>query len=131
MYNYDHRTAHAKLDLFQEWHDIVDEHREAMFRDFKGLLNKLVPYLRSVGYDLDVAKSYLDVQWRSSDGPRIDGMLVVEERDENTVYATNPEQVVKWVALATDMTGRARKIAELPGRWPGQKRGVWQVEIGE
>jgi hypothetical protein len=131
MHDYDRRTAHAKLDLSQEWREIVDNHNQAMHRDFDALLKKLVPYLRSVGYDLDPAKSWLDVEYHGSDGARIQGQLHIEERDENTVYATDPRSVVKWVALATDMTGRATKIGELPSRQENQKRGVWKVDIGE
>lgn len=131
MHDYDFRgRVAAKLDVYDAWGDIVRKHDRETADELEALLRKLVPYLRSVGYDLDVSKSYLDKYYSGSDGVRMSGALHVTERDENTTYATESRRVEQWVAEATGLSGSAKKVGELPGRWENQgKRGVWLVDV--
>lgn len=131
MHDYDFRgRVAAKLDVHEEWSDIVRKHDRETAQELEALLRKLVPYLRSVGYDLDVNKSYLDKYYSGSDGVRMDGALHVTEREENNTYATEGRRVAEWVGEATGLSGSAKKIGELPGRWsPDQKRGIWLIDI--
>lgn len=130
-YDYDHsKTAVAKLDLWDEWRDIVKKHDTETQQELEGLLRRLVPHLRSAGFDLDLTKSYLDKRYKGSDGVRIVGELTVIDREENSVYSPNKESVKKWVEMATGMDGSVKKIGELPGReGRTDKRGIWQVDI--
>lgn len=130
MYSYD-RTA-ASTDLRNEWREIVDKHDDAMHKDFEGLLKKAVPYLKSVGYDLDLNRSYLGVEARGSDGKRMAGMLTITEREENTVQARDAQVVKRWMDAALGISGFPRKIGEGPekGR-SGEPLATWVVDIDE
>ena len=112
MYDYDFRRPRiaAKLNLFGEWRAVVTKHEEAERQELQALLRKLVPYLGSVGYDLDLQKSYLSKDYHGSDGLRIEGFLYVTERPENNTKATKPEQVATWIEAATGMHGGARHL---------------------
>ncbi len=114
----------ASMDFHEEWRKVVDEHRKAQDRDFEALLEKAVPYLRSVGYDLDVKRSYLEVEQRGSDGPRLAGMLMLTEREENNVRHDDPKnasKVAEWVSQALGVGGRARHMGSFS----------WAVDLGE
>lgn len=100
----------AEMDVQQEWEDIVRKHAKAEQDDMDALLKKMVPYLKSVGYDLDVSKSYLGKEMHGSDGNRRRGALVITERKENTVKMESPAKVAQWVASATGLHGSAKRI---------------------
>jgi hypothetical protein len=127
MYSYDRRKTAAKLDVFHVWHAIVEKHEAAERKEFAALLHELVNYFHSVGYDLDVGKSYIAKNWHGSDGWRMEGMFTIVEREENTVKATKPQQVEMWVEEATGLHGSAKKIAEKDT--PRGSIGTWQVDI--
>jgi hypothetical protein len=122
MYSYDRNKTAAKLDVHHKWHAIVEKHETAERKDFQDLLRELVPYFKSVGYDLDVANSYIGKEWHGSDGWRRMGQIVLTERAENTVKATKPEQVRMWVEEATGMIGFPAK---------GRAEHTWVVDIGQ
>lgn len=100
----------ASIDAHGEWRDIITKHAKAEQADMDDLVKKLVPYLRSVGYDLEVAKSYLGKEEHGSDGFRRRGALIITEREENTAKASSPQKVAMWVEQATGMHGSARHI---------------------
>jgi hypothetical protein len=130
MYSYD-RTA-ATTDLRSDWLDAVQKHDRALNEDLKDVLKKAVPYLKSVGYDLDLKRSYLSVEEHGSDGKRMSGALTVTEREENNVQAKDAQAVKQWVASALGIYGFPRKISEGPekGR-DGTPLATWLVEIDE
>lgn len=115
-----YKTA-AKMDLFAKWRQIVEKHEKAEQDDLEKLLKSAVPYLKSVGYDLDLKHSWLGKQWGGSDGWKWTGNLRISERKENTTQAPNADSVRKWVSQALDLHGFPQKISE----------GVWDVGIGE
>jgi len=127
MYNYDRRkkTA-AKMDLYAKWRDIIDAHAEAERRDLDNLLKSTVPYLKSVGLDIDLRRSYLSKYYHGSDGVRIEGMLYLKDRPENTVKLIEfgeregAERVSKWLDSAIDMYGHAQY---------DKAKDEWQVDI--
>jgi hypothetical protein len=126
MYSYDRRKTAAKMEVFDQWRDIVERHEKAEQREFKLLLHELVPYFKSNGLDLDVGKSFIGKEWHGSDGWRITGQFVVSERAENTVKSETPESVKGWVEEATGMYCHPRKQAPLPtGGF------TWVCELGE
>jgi len=100
----------AEMDVHAEWADIIRKHAKAEQDDMDALLKKMVPYLKSVGYDLDVSKSYLGKEQHGSDGNRRRGALVITERAENAAKADSPQKVVRWVASATGLHGSAKRI---------------------
>jgi hypothetical protein len=123
MYSYDRRTkTAASMDLHSEWREVIDKHEKAEQHDLKALLDKLVNYLKSVGYDLNVRESYLGKRWHGSDGWRMEGQLVIKERAENTVKAPNAASVKKWVEMATGTYGTPAK---------GKEPDTWIVNISE
>jgi len=132
-YDYDHtpKTAVAKIDLFRAWRKIVDKHDQKTRDELYLLLQKLVPYVFSAGYELDVKSSYIYKYYSGSDGVRMEGMLVVTEQAQNTIYATDPRKVSDWIHDAIGIHVSARKIGELPGPdWrPNEKRGIWQIDL--
>ncbi len=133
MYDYDrrHKTA-ATMDLHSEWKDIVDENLTRETRDFQALLRKAVPYLKSVGYDLliDDHRTFLSKEHHGSDGWRIAGQIVVREREENNVQASNPRRVAEWVDQAIGIMGSAKKVSEGPEKdRSGQPLATWIVDL--
>lgn len=112
------KTA-ATMDFWSKWREIVRKHEKEEERDFDGLLKESVNYLKSVGYDLDLSKSYLGKRYHGSDGVRIVGSLWITERPENQVKAERPDKVEMWVEEALQMRGSA------------QNRGLytWEVDI--
>lgn len=132
MYSYDRSKTAASMNLYREWRDMVNKADRDLRQEFSELLKKAVPYLKSVGYDLDVSKSYLDKEPRGSDGDRLIGMLYVTEREENNVVAPNAESVRRWVDEALGLWGRPRKVSEGPGtNRAGQPLASWEVDLGE
>lgn len=134
MHNYDRRKTAAKLEVHEKWREIVEKHEAAERHDFQALLHELVNYFKSVGFDLDVSKSYIGKEWHGSDGWRREGTLTITERDENNVKSSKPEDVKKWVEEATGLYAYPKKISERPskgGPHPGEPVGTWQVDIGE
>lgn len=134
MYSYDRQTkTAATMDAHSKWRDIVDKHEAAEHKEMEALLKEMAKYLKSVGLDLDVGKSYLGKEYHGSDGVRRAGELVVSERAENNILVERPEMIAKWVAEATDMHGSARRI----GTGPGKRQvddlpiGIWAVDISE
>lgn len=111
-YSYDRTKTAARMDLYSEWRSIVDEHERAEQRDFEALLKELVKYLFSVGYDLDLRKSWLGKYYHGSDGVRMEGNLHVTERPENTVKHEDPRKVVEWVERATGITGSGKRNSD-------------------
>jgi hypothetical protein len=120
------------MDLRKGWMDIIQKHDKALREDLEDLLKKAVPYLKSVGYDLDLKRSYLEVRRGGSDGPRMSGALVITEREENTVQAPNAESIKRWMVEALDLHGFPQKVSEGPqkGR-DGQPLTTWVVDIDE
>ncbi len=117
MYSYDRRTkTAASMDLHSEWREIIDKHEKAEQHDLESLLHKLVNYMKSVGYDLNVRESYIGKRWHGSDGWRMEGQLVIKERAENSVKAPNAESVRRWVKEATGMHTFPAKGSE-PDTW--------------
>lgn len=131
MYSYDRRTA-ASTDLRRQWSDVVDRHAKALAKDLEDILRSAVPYLKSVGYDLDLKKSYLSVEQHGSDPDRMSGMLTITEREENNTQAIDAQSVKRWVAEATGIYGFPRKVSEGPekGR-DGRPLATWVVDIDE
>lgn len=135
MYDYErqHQTkTAAKMDLHGEWSDIVERHRseesKAMFR----LLQKTTDYLGSVGFDLDIDKSFLDKELRASDGPRMSGHLRITEREENTTSSPDARSAEKWVQSALGVHGSAHLVKEGPEKnRMGQPIKTWVVDLGE
>lgn len=120
------------MDLFREWKDIVEYNETKEARDMQALLRKAVPYLRSVGYDLDLDGSFLSKEHHGSDGWRLAGQLVVREREENNTVAPNARSVVQWVEAATGMHGSAQKRSEGPGtNRSGEPLATWVVDISQ
>ena len=123
-YDFRNRVA-AKMDLYSKWRDIVDKYRKQEAKDFEGLLKSAVPYLRSVGYDLILSESYLDRYNSGSDGVRIEGLLVIRDRDENTVKSIEfgerdgARRVRDWVDEALNMYGTVKYKGD----------NVWIVDI--
>lgn len=113
------RTA-AKLDVYSKWNTIVRKHEQAEAKELNGLLKSLVPYLKSVGLDLDLNRSSLGKYHHGSDGLRMEGILIVQDRPENTVPTTTAS-VRNWVEEATGLYGSVRELS----------RGGWQVDISE
>lgn len=131
MYSYDRRTA-ASTDLRKKWSDVVDRHAKALRSDLEDVLKGAVPYLKSVGYDLDLKQSYLSVEQHSSDPDRMSGMLTITEREENNVQAPNADGVRKWVSEALGIYGFPRKVSEGPEKGRnGQPLATWVVDIDE
>lgn len=128
-YSYDRRKTAATLDVHDKWRDIVQKHEAAEQKDFQALLHELVPYLKSVGYDLDVSKSEIGKFYHGSDGVRRSGTLVITEREENTVKAEKPEQVKKWFEEATGLYGHPTKMGEK--QTPRGTVYTWAVDITE
>lgn len=129
-YSYNRQKTAAKMDFFQEWKDIVDKNEEAVYKDFDALLKKAVPYLRSVGYDLILNKSYLARRHRGSDGWGIEGTLVIKEREENNVQSPNTDSVKKWINEALDLSSSVRKLQEGPDKDRyGDPLVTWEVDI--
>ncbi len=132
MYSYDRRTA-ASTYLRQDWFEAIQKHDKALRQDFEDIVKKAVPYLKSVGYDLDLKNSFLDVQMRGgSDGPRMSGQLTVTEREENTTQAVNAESVKRWVLDSIGIHGYPKKTKEGPEKGRnGQPLATWVVDIDE
>lgn len=134
MYSYDRtqtKTA-AKLDVFDKFRDIVKKHEEAEAKELQALVKSLVNYLKSVGYDLDVSKSWLDKARRGSDGYQLTGQLLITEREENNVkFADLPklDSVARWVEEATGLHGSPRKVSEK--ETPRGTITTFVVELGE
>lgn len=132
MYDYDRlRTKRAaQIDLHSKWRAIVSEHYHAERKDMEHLLASLEPYLKSVGLDLDVKRSYLAKKDAGSDGTRLDGELWVTEREENNTLSPNADSVAKWVAEAVDIRGSARLVTKGPAvNRNGEKLGTYVVDI--
>lgn len=119
------------MEVHEKWREIVDKHAEAERKDMNALVKELVPYLKSVGFDLDPNKSYLSKRDHGSDGWRLEGVFTMTERDENTTRSTDPKQVREWVEEATGMYGYPKKIGEKNTGHPVGPVGVWQVEFDE
>src|SRR5262245_27833045 len=135
MYDYSRtrrvRTA-ATMDLHGEWRDIVSKHDHAERLEMETLLKKMVPYLGSVGFDLDLRKSYLAKRYSGSDGMRLDGALVVTEREENTTQSPDGQSVSKWLRSAIGIGGSARLVRSGPEKnRMGEKVNTWEVDISE
>ena len=120
MYSYDRSKTAAPMDFHAKWSEIVTKHAQAERHDFDQLLQEAVKYLRSVGYDLDVGKSYLGKEYHGSDGVRMSGELHITERAENAAKGERPEQVQKWIKEALMLHGSARK---------GSGEYAWVVDI--
>ncbi len=118
-YTYYRPKTAATMDFYAEWKDIVRRHELAEAKDMDALLKTCVNYLKSVGYDLDLSKSYLAKEYHGSDGARIVGSLWLTERPENNVKAEKASQVEMWVNEALQMHGSARN------RGPY----TWEVDI--
>ncbi len=130
MHDYDRRKTAATLDVHSKWQDIVEKHEHAEQHDFAVLLKELVPYFKSVGYDLDVSKSHIGKENHGSDGWRRSGTLVITEREENNVKAERPDQVKQWVTEATGLHAPyPTKMGEKDT--PRGKVFTWAVDIGE
>lgn len=130
-YSYDRTKTAAKLDVYDKWRDIVEKHDQEERKEMDALVKSLVNYFRSVGFDLDVSKSWLGKDYRGSDGHRLMGQFVITEREENTVkYAEYPKMDVRgWVEEATGLYGSPRKVGEKQ-----TPRGIittFVVELGE
>ncbi len=130
MYSYD-RTA-ASTELRNKWKDAVEKHKKALSDDLEDVLKSAVPYLKSVGYDLDLKRSGLSVEQHGSDGDRMSGMLTITEREENSVQAMDAQGVKHWVAEALGIYGFPRKVSEGPEKGRnGQPLATWVVDIDE
>lgn len=122
VYSYDRRKTAATMDFHAKWDEIVMKHAQAERHDFDQLLQETVKYLRSVGYDLDLSKSYLGKEYHGSDGIRMSGELYVTERAENTVKHERPEGVAKWIKEALQLHTSPRK---------GSGEYAWVIDISE
>jgi hypothetical protein len=133
MYDYDRRSkTAATMDLYGEWRDIVQYNETKESRDFQALLRKAVPYLKSVGYDLliDDRRTFLSKEHHGSDGWRIAGQIIIKEREENNVQASDPRRVVGWVDSAIGVYGSASKLSEGPEKdRSGQPLTTWLVDL--
>lgn len=129
--SYDRRPKMAaKIDLYDKWRDVVDRHDAAERKEMQALLKEAVPYLRSNGLDLDLKRSYLSKYYSGSDGVRMEGVIYVTEREENSMPVLGAEMLERWVEAAIDLRGTARKIGEgKPSRVHNQPVGVWQVDV--
>ena len=74
-----------------------------------------------MGYDLDLRRSSIGKYYSGSDGVRLEGVLFITERSENTVQAEDARTVEKWVNDAIDMHGSARRNSD----------GSWMIDITE
>lgn len=113
--NYDRRptrTAAAKIDLFENWSAIVQKVRQIKYDAFTKLLQKLVAPLRSVGYDLDMGRSSLDVRIHGSDGSRMEGYLSLKTRP-----GTPPRTKGEVQELLYSVLGMTGYIKETPEGW--------------
>lgn len=131
MYSYD-RTA-AQMSFFGEWQDIVEKHRREQSQEFEKLLQEAAKYLRSVGLVLNVKESWLGVRHNSSDGPRMEGTLVVSEAPENTVKVDKPAMIGKWIEEALNTNGYARRTSDGPAKRQVDDLpvGNWIVDISD
>jgi len=133
MYDYA-RAARSKtaasMDLHEEWRQIVDSHASAESRELFRLLQKTTDYLHSVGMDLVTDKSYISKRYHGSDGYRLEGQLVVKERDENTTSSPDARSAARWVEIAIGVHGSARLLKEGPEvNRSGEKVKTWLVDI--
>lgn len=132
MYSYDRSKTAAKMDLHSEWRDIVDYNETKEHRDFQALLKKMVPYFKSVGYDLliDDRRTFISKEHHGSDGWRIAGQLVIRDREENVTQTVDPDRVSMWVDEAIDTRGRAVLDSRGPQKGRnGDPLSTWVVDI--
>ena len=82
---YDRRKTAATIGLNRKWSQITDRLKKSESKAYDNLLKELVPYLKSVGYELDLQRSYIGRKDKGSDGWWMDGMLYVTSRDDTMV----------------------------------------------